>query len=228
MVVVIVIKTKLFIRGTQYPVLNNVMYEIKTCPHIAGLAIYRKQDWTIPFVDSDGAEAVAGSEKDDGTDDSISDGDGDYNVDSYKYYALPNGTRVDVWKMRAGWDLCCLPELLFSDEIPFSHPLPLPPSLSDEPSTTVTSTVPPTVPATLSSLPVHELVHDSPFQNSPFQIYPESRPTSVGSCRCKRLGCGWFPKGGRRSSRVPVSGGSAVCRPWISRPLPIKPYIILI
>ena len=88
----------MFIEGTQYPILNDVMYQMKISPHIARVAIYRKQDCTIPFVDSHRAEAVARSEKIDGTDDSTSDGDGngDYDINSKKYYVLLGGTRVDL------------------------------------------------------------------------------------------------------------------------------------
>jgi len=152
--------------------IRDVMYEMKTSPHIAGIAIYREQDWTIPFVDSNNTTTEDDNNKNNNNDnttknnaDISSSSDEDDATDAKKYYVLPDGTRIDLRKNKPGHDLCRLPELFFSDEIPFLTPSS---RTQPHPSTTKNTTTnaehgtkpEPTAP-TFSTLPVHELVKAS-------------------------------------------------------------------
>jgi len=121
---------------------RDVMYEMTSSTHVTGVAIYREQDWTVPFIDSKNATQKMDVEGiNHGADETSSDED--YESKIKKYYELPDGTRVDLHKNPIGKDLCRLPELFFSDEIPF---------VSQSMNGMLESEMP-----TLSTLPMHEL-----------------------------------------------------------------------
>ncbi len=157
--------------------LRDVMYEMKTSPHVSGVALYRDENWTIPFlhlkkesthdqkVDSSQKESDEKDSKGEGTNDmdvdekeegnsSIDDSDDDddpnedYDTKSKKIYSLPDGTRVNVEKTETGKDLCRVAELFFADEVPFSHTFKSSSSAVNRPKT-------------FSSLPIHELIKSS-------------------------------------------------------------------
>jgi len=144
---------------------RDCMYEMKTAPHVTGVALFRNEEWTIPFVkggesemndndesNSDAKEISDSTEKMDvdGQDEGSSEGNDDsheeesYDVKCKRYYELPDGTKVHLQKSKNGKDLCRLNELLFASELPFSFNK----ELSSSPSS-------------LSSLPIHELIKDS-------------------------------------------------------------------
>jgi Actin and related proteins len=138
---------------------RDCMYEMRTAPHVGGVAVYRNDEWTDPFVVQDesatGIDGDAMSEKMDvdGHDDDKSnatdemddsdDEDVSYEIKSKRYYTLPDGTRVNLKKNK---DLCRLDELLFASELPYS---------SNGSSCSCSSA------DTLSNLPIHELIKDS-------------------------------------------------------------------
>ena len=69
-------------------------------------------------------------------------------------YTLPDGTRVDLAMSKPGKDLCRLPELLYTDEVPF---VPL-----DQQDVLSAYKIGQSVAqSTLSSLPIHRLAHAS-------------------------------------------------------------------
>ena len=147
---------------------RDCMYEMKTAPHLTGVALYRNEEWTIPFVkrgesemhhddndesNSDAKEAsdstdkmdVDGQDEASGEDDDSSDEDESYDIKCKRYYKLPDGTKVYLQNSKNGKDLCRLDELLFASELPYSS--------NKKPSSYPSSTI--------SILPIHELIKDS-------------------------------------------------------------------
>jgi actin-related protein len=102
--------------------MQDLMYEFRSSDHI-GMPQWR-MDPTTPFV---------------------YDNDVEMQVDEAEpsTYELPDGTMVDL-TTRVGKDLCRVPELLYTDNVPF---------VKEEESSLEHST--------LSNLPLHKLVHDS-------------------------------------------------------------------
>lgn len=143
--------------------MRDLMYEMKTAPHVSGVSIYRNEEWTIPFLDEASTNGESSNtnnpenqdQKMDVDDDSNLDGsesessDDDENYDSKckKCYKLPDGTKINLQKTKRGQDLCRLNELLFASEIPFSN---------DIPDVDLKKIAP-----TLSDLPIHELIKES-------------------------------------------------------------------
>lgn len=104
--------------------MQDTMYEFRTSQHV-GLNKWR-MDYSTPFIyDDDDAMQIEESEP--------------------STYELPDGTVVDL-TTRIGKDLCRLPELFFSDNVPFVK--------QDEVQEQYSS-------PTLSNLPLHKLVHES-------------------------------------------------------------------
>jgi len=147
--------------------MRDCMYEMKTSPHMSGVAFYRNDEWTIPFMNGDRGESDSenngsgtgtgtssmmdvdndhGNDSEDNKDDS--DDDENYDLKCKKYYTLPDGTRVNLRATKPGRDLCRLPELLFASELPFSS------GVDQSPLSNPNQ-------ATLSNLPLHELIKDS-------------------------------------------------------------------
>lgn len=139
--------------------LRDVMYEMKTGPHMEGVTLYRHNEWTIPFLREDlGYE----EEGDIDADDTLMDVDVDIengqerkggqssnnNSTQKNFYELPDGTIVNLQNKYAK-DLKRLPELLFALELPFV-------SRPDNEGSDICSRH-----STFSSLPLHELVKES-------------------------------------------------------------------
>ena len=151
----------------------DYMYEMLTGSHV-NLQPWR-QDLTVPFVgyegdskkrkrggggggDGDGGD---GSGSDDG--DGPSDDDEAMETDNVEAgeeevegtsYTLPDGTRVDLAMSKPGKDLCRLPELLYTDEVPFE-------TLDQQNALSTFKSGQSVAQSTLSSLPVHRLAHAS-------------------------------------------------------------------
>ena len=100
---------------------HDLMYEFRSSDHVT-LSTWRT-DLCTPFVYESDAMQVEESEP--------------------STYELPDGTVVDL-TTRVGKDLCRLPELLFTDNVPFVK------ELQEEYSS-----------PTLCNLPLHKLVHES-------------------------------------------------------------------
>ena len=150
---------------------RDCMYEMKTAPHMAGVTLYRNDEWTIPFFKEYGeseltdesnigdakestsnvAEKMDVDEEEQGSgeDNDDSDEEESYDVKCKRYYELPDGTRVNFQTSKNGQDLCRLNELLFTSELPFLS------SKGPVENTKLSS------PSTLSDLPIHELIKDS-------------------------------------------------------------------
>lgn len=140
--------------------IRDCMYEMKTAPHVNGVAFYRNDEWTIPFLkpkdeDDEDIQETQMEVEDEEEDKNESESDDedeeeniDYDIVSKKSYHLPDGTKISLEKTKDGKDLCRLNELLFASELPFST----------EPSSEATSKA---RPATHSDLPIHELIKDS-------------------------------------------------------------------
>mmetsp|Transcript_22419 Transcript_22419/g.33186 ORF Transcript_22419/g.33186 Transcript_22419/m.33186 type:complete len:552 (-) Transcript_22419:235-1890(-) len=149
---------------------RDCMYEMKTAPHMTGVALYRNDEWTIPFFKEDGegemtdesnvgdakeiknpAEKMEVDEEEPGSGEENDDSDEEesYDVKCKRYYELPDGTRVNFQKSKNGKDMCRLNELLFASELPFSS------------SKGTAETLRSSSQSTLSDLPIHELIKDS-------------------------------------------------------------------
>jgi actin-related protein len=119
----------------------DLMYEIRTEPFIT-LHDMDSNNNRIPFLSgkvdsSSSAAASPGSPMDTSNDDIII---------TESQYQLPDGTTIDL-STSFGQDLCQLPELLFSDTLPFTST-----STEQEQSTLL---------PTMSTAPLHKLVHES-------------------------------------------------------------------
>jgi actin-related protein len=115
------------VRGTVFHrvAVADLMYELLTASHIK-LPVWR-EDISVPFVGYDGERKRKREDDDDnegGTDDKGDDDDAgeeeeeDDEVQGTSYI-LPDGTKVDLAMSRQGRDLCRLPELFFTEEVPF-------------------------------------------------------------------------------------------------------------
>ena len=136
--------------------LRDVMYEMKTSPHVEGVALYRHNDWTIPFLNNDNDyEDDEEMELDESAmeadvNDTTQERKGEQVENAQKnFYKLPDGTIIRLGNKKIK-DIKRLPELLFAAELPFL--------LSDEENESKSDC--PRHP-TLSTLPLHELVKDS-------------------------------------------------------------------
>lgn len=152
----------------------DYMYEMLTGSHVT-LQPWR-QDLTVPFVgyegDSKKRKRGGGGGGDDDEDGDVSgsdDGDGpsdddkameEDNADAGEEevegtsYTLPDGTRVDLAMSKPGKDLCRLPELLYTDEVPFG-------ALDQQNALSTFKSGQSIAESTLSSLPIHRLAHAS-------------------------------------------------------------------
>jgi actin-related protein len=104
--------------------MQDLMYEFRSSDHI-GMPQWR-MDLTTPFVYDNNVEEMQVDEQAEPS-----------------TYELPDGTMVDL-TTRVGKDLCRVPELLYTDNVPFDK---------EEESSLEHPT--------LSNLPLHKLVHDS-------------------------------------------------------------------
>jgi actin-related protein len=104
--------------------IRDAMFEFRTSEHVS-LQTWRYGTYTTPFTTKEEEEAAEVSE----------------NPVSYE---LPDGTLVNL-ETTIGYDLKRVPELLFSDDIPFVTPNQT--KLDQH--------------ATVSNLPLHRLIHDS-------------------------------------------------------------------
>jgi len=122
------------------------MFELRTSPH-ESLATWRI-DPTTPFVYPEGEGNAKEGEKQ-----KKSQGDDAMEVepDPEHTYELPDGTTVDT-TTRIGKDLLRLPELFFTDDVPFVESDLLSPK-------NVNSVL--SQHSTLSNLPLHKLIHAS-------------------------------------------------------------------
>ena len=152
----------------------DYMYEMLTGSHVT-LQPWR-QDLTVPFVgyegDSKKRKRGGGGGGDDDEDGDVSgsdDGDGPSDDDKAMEednaeageeevegtsYTLPDGTRVDLAMSKPGKDLCRLPELLYTDEVPFG-------TLDQQNALSTFKSGQSIAESTLSSLPIHRLAHAS-------------------------------------------------------------------
>ena len=151
----------------------DYMYEMLTGSHV-NLQPWR-QDLTVPFVGYEGDSKKrkrgggGGGDGDGGDGSGSDDGDGpsdddeameEDNVEAGEEevegtsYTLPDGTRVDLAMSKPGKDLCRLPELLYTDEVPFE-------SLDQQNALSTFKSGQSIAQSTLSSLPVHRLAHAS-------------------------------------------------------------------
>ena len=163
--------------------IRDTMYEMKTSPHVAGVAVYRDEHWRVPFIhigaksanatteeksgveamelDNDNRDKIVSNNDDspnkciqeDETDDDDDDINEDYDKKSKKIYSLPDGTKINLIKTQTGQDMCRIAELFYSQEVPFSNL-----SSTAEVGTAATTSL---SQSTLSSLPIHELVKSS-------------------------------------------------------------------
>lgn len=152
--------------------MRDLMYEMKTAPHVTGVAFYRNDEWTIPFLSEKEGSTDTGSPSESGVDstekmdvdqessneepkddgDDSSDEDESYDLKCKKCYKLPDGTRINLQKSKQGQDLCRLNELLFASELPFPN--------NDQDGNSDSNSLSKTAP-TLSNLPIHELIKES-------------------------------------------------------------------
>lgn len=140
--------------------LQDVMYEMRTSSHIS-LANWR-MDPTTPFVHpKDTGKAKEEEDEKKNTADAMA-----VDPNPEHTYELPDGTAVDM-TTRNGKDLLRLPELFFTDDVPFVESE----SLSQESDHSVLSEH-----QTLSNLPLHKLIHSS--------------LTAVGDCDARKELCG--------------------------------------
>lgn len=155
---------------------RDCMFEMKSAPHGSGVAVYRNDDWTVPFVqEKSGKENEEGGSSNninasgdhnsngcdgeddermnkmdvDGNDDDDDDDESDDEDVSYDIKCKRYYKLPDGTRvnLRKNKDLCRLDELLFASELPFS-----PSNSSSSLSNSAT---------TLSNLPIHELIKDS-------------------------------------------------------------------
>jgi len=111
--------------------MQDLMYEFRTSGNVS--LAHWWYDPTVPFLykDEEKKKKKTGSDdednEDDGSDGSSSDGDNNGQANNLlttssgngsAIYELPDGTLVDL-TTRIGKDLCRIPELLFSEELPF-------------------------------------------------------------------------------------------------------------
>jgi len=154
----------------------DYMYEMLTGSHVTLLPW--RQDLTVPFVGYEGDSKKRkrggggggggdgdgdGSGNDDGNGDNASDDDaameednaggGEEEVEGTSY-TLPDGTRVDLAMSKPGKDLCRLPELLYTDDVPFE-------TLDPQNALSTFKSGQSIAQSTLSSLPIHRLAHAS-------------------------------------------------------------------
>ncbi len=151
---------------------RDVMYEMKTSPHITGVDLYRDEKWTVPFLNNISSDATAqtispgGEQKTDvesmevdnvqaheqeannvSDDDDKDDPNEDYDLRSKRVYTLPDGTKIKL-ENKTGKDLCRIAELFFAEDLPFkSNNLDSPIIQQSQP--------------TFSSLPIHQLIKSS-------------------------------------------------------------------
>jgi hypothetical protein len=124
---------------------RDVMYEMKTSSHVKGVALWRNDEYTDPFLEqdtSDGGDKPSSSPMDIDTD-TPSKGESDG-----ESYVLPDGTHIDMEKSPMGKDLPRLAELLFAQDLPFST------NANDDSGTS-------DLHPTHSTLPIHELIKES-------------------------------------------------------------------
>mmetsp|Transcript_15507 Transcript_15507/g.21895 ORF Transcript_15507/g.21895 Transcript_15507/m.21895 type:complete len:520 (-) Transcript_15507:157-1716(-) len=127
--------------------LQDLMFELRTSPH-ESLATWRI-DPTTPFVyPEDEGKTKKEQEKEEK---SKGDNAMEVETDLEHTYELPDGTIVDT-TTRIGKDLLRLPELFFTDDVPFVEN----DALSPNNSNSVLSEH-----STLSNLPLHKLIHAS-------------------------------------------------------------------
>ena len=146
------------VRGTVFHrvAVADLMYELLTASHIK-LPVWR-EDISVPFVGYDGERKRKREDDDDnegGTDDKGDDDDaGEEEEDDEVQgtsYILPDGTKVDLAMSRQGRDLCRLPELFFTEEVPFVD-------LPEETPSPSTGSI---AENTLSAAPIQRLVTSS-------------------------------------------------------------------
>ena len=150
----------------------DYMYEMLTGSHV-NLQPWRL-DLTVPFVGYEGESKKrkrggGGGNDEDGDGSGSDDGDGpsdddeameEDNVEAGEEevegtsYTLPDGTRVDLAMSKPGRDLCRLPELLYTDEVPFE-------TLDQQNALSTFKSGQSIAQSTLSSLPIHRLAHAS-------------------------------------------------------------------
>lgn len=121
---------------------RDVMYEMNTGSHVKGVALWRNDEYTDPFLKQDSSDDADKSN-------SSMDVDSSSKVESEdgECYVLPDGTHIDIEKSPMGKDLPRLAELLFAQDLPFST------NTNDDSSTSL--------PPTHSNLPIHELIKES-------------------------------------------------------------------
>jgi actin-like protein 6A len=113
--------------------MQDLMYEFRTSEHVK-----LPQWWydpSVPFIDPEAKDDTGSKDK--------------MEVDTpvaESTYELPDGTLIDL-TTRVGKDLCRVPELLFSEEVPYL-PNGIDMSILDQHPT-------------LSNLPLHKLIHSS-------------------------------------------------------------------
>jgi actin-related protein len=109
--------------------MQDLMYELRTEPHVT-LETY-SQDYRVPFTELPSTPPLPASPS------------APSSTATTTSYELPDGTPVDL-NTPFGKDLCRIPDLLFTDTVPFSS--------SSAPSSTL---------HTLSNAPLHKLIQES-------------------------------------------------------------------
>ena len=107
--------------------MRDVQYEFRTMCELVGLASYRTDAYTTPFLYADNRMDEDSELKNNGKEPT---------------YELPDGTLIDL-STRIGKDLCRIPELLFTEDVPMVEEES---SLLDQHPT-------------LSNAPLHKLIH---------------------------------------------------------------------
>ncbi|KAL3811667.1 hypothetical protein ACHAXA_002761 [Cyclostephanos tholiformis] len=98
--------------------IHEVMYEMMTSSHV--LSLDRNEVSSAPFCGYEDESDVKMCVDDDVDMEEDPKEDDDDN-DEAPFYVLPDGTRVDLAQSKVGRDLCRLPELLFSNTIPYPN-----------------------------------------------------------------------------------------------------------
>ena len=132
--------------------MNDLMYEIRTCEHVA--LPHWWYDPSVPFIydDEDDDDEAMTMDDDDDDDEEEEEDEMNTNANSgnHPYHELPDGTRIQL-STRIGKDICRVPELFFSEQCPFTKYYS-----KDHTSASLLDQH-----VTLSNAPLHQLIHQS-------------------------------------------------------------------
>jgi actin-related protein len=164
--------------------MQDLMYEIRTEPHVS-LDIYNR-DTRVPFTPS--TTTPPSSPTAPATPSSAATAATNNNT-----YELPDGTSIDL-TTSFGKDLCRIPELLFTDSLPFSTPSSSTYDNND----------------TLSNAPLHQLIRESLLAVGDVDVRKE-----LANCICLSGGASVVPNLDARLSAELSAILPAFCKPKV-------------